>query len=427
MKYQQFVFESYEFDKYSKTLVLHYGYDDKLHFTETFGFDFEFVEYDDNALDRACQLLFLTAGVSYYKMYLAPKINTNMLNLSAETASFLDTTYQKGLGEFFYTNGLDPQTNIRFPQTDIPEPAKAHTKSSGLLVGIGGGKDSLVSIDLLRKSGISFATWSLNHRAQLTPLIERIGSKHYYVERSLDPQLATASLGDAYNGHIPISAIFACVGTVVAILTGHRDVVVSNEHSANEPTLEYNGIAINHQYSKSQEFEELYQAQLVRTFGDSQRYYSLLRPLGELRIAELFSRDCFDKFYDVFSSCNHAFSLKSTNMFWDETCPKCCFVYLALFPFLGEERLHSVFQTNPLRQQELVTTYKQLLGITPNKPLECVGEIQESRTALRLCQKDLPELADIFTFEDPSDYNFRTIFSHSIPQDIWEAIKPLVR
>ena len=46
----------------------------------------------------------------------------------------------------------------------------------------------------------------------------------------------------ALNGHVPISAIISSVGVIVAILTGRRDVVVSNEQTANEPTLKYKGV-----------------------------------------------------------------------------------------------------------------------------------------------------------------------------------------
>ena len=75
--------------------------------------------------------------------------------------------------------------------------------------------------------------------------------------------------------------------------------VVSNESSADEPTLHYNRVAINHQYSKSSAHEKAYQAHLARIFGDSLRYYSFLRPLSEVHIAEIFAAEGFEKYNEL--------------------------------------------------------------------------------------------------------------------------------
>src|SRR5438874_758950 len=83
-----------------------------------------------------------------------------------------------------------------------------------------------------------------------------------------------------------ISAILACVGVIVAILSGYRDIVVSNESSASEPNLHYQGLPINHQYSKSLEFEKDFQDYLANQFNGGPRYYSFLRPFSEVRIGE---------------------------------------------------------------------------------------------------------------------------------------------
>jgi len=114
-KYKQFVFEYYRFDAIAKTLELHYGFDGSLHFTESYRFVFGFAEFDPAKIDRACQNLFFMAGVSYYKAYLAPKITINKGVLDKLSAAFFSKTYQRGLGEFFYSNRLDPRTPVEFP------------------------------------------------------------------------------------------------------------------------------------------------------------------------------------------------------------------------------------------------------------------------------------------------------------------------
>lgn len=423
MKYQQFIFDLYNFDPDTGELDLHYSLDRTLLFTEHYKFDFEFTKYSPVALDRALQILFLMAGISYYKTYIPPEIVVHSVQIDTKMAEFFSKTYQRGLGEFWYTNQLDPQTPVSFPTTTSKTLNTLSNSGEGILVGVGGGKDSLTTIELLRSQKAELSTWSLNHRPQLTPLIERIGLPHHWVEREWDQQLQQLASQGAYNGHIPISAIFACVGTIVAILSGKRDVVTSNENSANEPTLIYNGVPINHQYSKSLEFEQDFQNLVSHCFGDSIRYYSYLRPFSELKIAELFAGDTFDTYKDVFSSCNRAYIHTSDRMSWCGNCPKCAFTFLALTPFVPRQELETLFGgKNMLLDPSLETTYKQLLGIEGDKPLDCIGEIKESRAAMRLAQQQYPELKK-YVFDLPNDYDFRTPSPHRMPEDIFSKLR----
>jgi hypothetical protein len=426
MKYQQFIFDSYSFDPESGALELHYGLDDEMRFTEKYRFSFDFVDYDPEVLDRAIQLLFFVAGVSYFKKYLPPQIVVKQGAIDTETAKFLSQTYERGLGEFFYVNQLDPHTKIAFPATlQSKQPVKV--SGEGKLVGLGGGKDSLVTVELLRREDPNVATWSLNHRSQLEPLVERIGLNHYWVEREWDPQLAQLK-GVTYSGHVPISAIFASVGAVVCILAGKRDSVVSNEQSANEPTLSYQGVEINHQYSKSQDFERSFQAILAHNFGDSLRYYSFLRPFSEVRIGEIFARIGFEKYKDVFSSCNRAFVHSSEHMSWCGECPKCAFVYMVLAPFIDADELNALWHgKNLLLDPSLETIYMGLLGIEGDKPLDCVGEVKESRAAMRLAQEIYPELKEKYRFDIPDDYDFRKEGADEMPSDVRELFDKVTR
>lgn len=423
-KYQTFIFKAYSFDKTSKTLTLNYGFDEQLNFSEQYKFDFDFVDFNDEQLDRACRLLFLLAGISYYKAYLPPKISLGGLTISRSLSKFLSQTYQNGLGEFFYVNHLDPNTTIEFPaETDETEPNLSSTTPSGLLVGIGGGKDSLLSVEILRqKHDLKLATWSLNHRKQLQPLVQRIGLPHFWVDRQIDETLLEHNDSGAYNGHVPISAILAATGSVVAVLTGYQDIVISNESSASEPNLTYQGKAINHQYSKSLEFETAFQDILAKLFGWNVRYYSFLRPLSEVYIAELFAERYFDKYHDVFSSCNHAFVHSSDHIFWDGTCPKCAFIFLAFTPFVERTKLEALFSgKNLLQTPELEATYRQLLGIEGNKPLECVGEVKESRAAMDLAKQTYPEL-NKYEYQISPSYNYQQLAKHSMPLDMYNIL-----
>lgn len=422
-KFQRFIFKNYNFDTGSKLLTLTYSLDDQLYFTETYRFDFAYAYYQPAALERAIQALFFMAGVSYYKTYLPREIVVQHGELDTKTAAFFSKTWQRGLGELFYTNQLDVHTSVNFPFNAAGLTPVPSINAGGLLIGLGGGKDSLVSVELLRTQPKA-ATWSVGHVSQFEPLVERIGLPHFRVERQWDPQLLELNKQEGvFNGHIPISAILACVGAVVAVLSGQRDIVVSNEASANEPTLTYQGTAINHQYSKSLEFEEDFQEYLQYNFGDSIHYYSVLRPLSEVRIAELFAKDGFEKYKDVFSSCNRAFTHDSREMFWCGECPKCAFVFLALTPFVPREKLQALWHNkNLLLDPALEPTYRQLLGIEGDKPLECVGEIKESRVAMRLAQQIYPELGK-YSFELPAEYNYRALAPHRMPADIFALLQ----
>jgi len=420
-QYTSFVFDSYRFDSVTRQLELQYRLDKDVIFTETYLFDFEFAVYDQAQLDRALQNLFFMAGVSYYKACIPRNIEILSGELDDAGAAFFSKTYQRGLGEFYYVNQLDPRSVVPFTANTATITGQSALIEPGLLVGIGGGKDSLVSIELLR-SQPRVATWSLGHAAQLAPLVQEIGLPHYSVRRDWDPSLLKHNAGGALNGHVPISAIFACVGTVVSILAGYQDSVVSNENSANEPTLVYQGLAINHQYSKSLEFEQDYQSLLQHHFGKSLRYFSLLRPFSELRIAELFASHGFEKYNNVFSSCNRAFVHTSHAMSWCGECPKCAFVFLALTPFIDRPALEMIWNgKNLLLDKTLDPLYRKLLGIEGDKPLECVGEIKESRAAMRLAQQIYPDL-DYYRFDLPEDYDYRKLAPHSMPAELYQLL-----
>lgn len=417
--YKAFIFKSYNFDVTAKTLKLSYGFDDAYSFTEEYRFNFDLRPYDQQVLDRAIQSLFFMAGVSYYKAFPVEAIRIDQGKIDRKDADFFAKTYQRGLGEYYYINKMNPRTEVPFIANTTDQLAIHHNHGTGAVIGIGGGKDSLVSAELLR-SQPDIATWSLGHRSQLEPLIKRIGLPHFWVERTLDPQIIGLSAKGALGGHIPISAIFGCVGSIVAILSGHRDSIVSNENSSNEPTLQYDGVAINHQYSKSLEYEKDYQAYLARHFDDTVRYYSFLRPFSEVKIAELFAELGFEKYKDVFSSCNRAFVQGSNRISWCGQCSKCAFTFLALSPFIPHTELEKLWHKNLLLDPTLVTTYQNLLGISGDKPLDCVGEIKESRAAMQIAQKDYPGLS--YEFDIPADYSYKNLADHSKPPEMYAVL-----
>ncbi len=419
MNYKSFIFKNYLFNKALKTLELNYSLDNQLFFTEKYIFNFDFANYDEAILDQAFQDLFLMAGISYFKTCVPKNITIENVKLNENQAAFFSKIYQKGLGEFFYINKLDPNSKVNFPITNSVDTTFNLNLGDGFLIGIGGGKDSLVVSEALRNKADRVFSWSLNHRDKLEPLINRIDLSHFYVERVIDSRLLELNKEGALNGHVPISAIISFVGVIVAILSNTKDIVVGNEQTANEPNLVYNGVAINHQYSKSQEYEDDLINYLNLKYQSGIRYYSFLRPLSEMRIAEIFAKSYFNKYKDVFSSCNRAFHLDSSHLFWCGECPKCAFIFLILTPFVDKNELVKLWRgKNLLLTPELQSTYQALLGIQGDKPLDCVGEVKESRAAMRMAQEIYPELKELYQFDLPGDYDYKKVYPDSMPDDI---------
>ncbi|WP_347252692.1 UDP-N-acetyl-alpha-D-muramoyl-L-alanyl-L-glutamate epimerase [Dokdonella sp.] len=334
------------------------------------------------AFAAALDLLHFIAGVSYYKAGVPASIVVETRRPDATLAAFLDELYLHGLGEFAWQNGLDLDGRIRFP---IAESAAAPAPALGLprrtLVPIGGGKDSLVSIELLKAAGEPATTvWVGN-----SPLIEacaaRTGLPTLNIARSISPVLFDYNRLGAWNGHIPVTAINSAILVVAALLFGFDAIAFSNERSASSATLEAGGREVNHQWSKGWRFEDGFRALLHAQVARDLDYCSLLRPWSELAVAARFARET--RYDDVFSSCNRNFRILGPKPAdrWCGQCPKCHFVFLALAPFMPKPRLLAIFGRNLLDDEALAPGFDALVEYRDHKPFECVGEGQESRAA----------------------------------------------
>lgn len=431
MTYDTFIFEQYHFDADTGILDLFYSFDDDARFHESYTFDIGIDTPDRGSVDRACQLVFFVSGVSYYKAYLAPKIEVRSGEIDLELASFLSGVYENGLRECLWKNGLDVRREIPFPVTSQRlTTVESGAIRQGKLVALSGGKDSLTSIELLRRVDPGVKSWTVGHREQLEPLVESVGLPHTWVDRRWDRAILDHNAVGAYNGHIPISAILAAVGVLVGILSGTRDLVVSNESSASEASVTVDGVEVNHQYSKSIHFEKEFQRILLHMFGEEVRYYSILRPFCELRIAEMFAVVGLDKYFDRFGSCNKSFVHGSGRLSWCGTCPKCEFTFLALSPFVEKERLMALFGgRNLLELSDLDGGYQQLLGIEGTRPFDCVGGVMECRKAMREAASRYPEV-NRFLFDLDEQYDFRSEGPDCIPDDVrsgfFDAVRSMV-
>ncbi len=348
-------------------------------------------------LKKLLENLHLMLGISYYKFYCAPKISLPYA-LSKSEADFFSIVYKKGLGEFFYKNNLNPNIAPKFPKrvTRNPQPFNRYTKlpvigyplqvTNRPLVGIGGGKDSIVSAELLKGQGIAFSLLNIetNKSSDIVgQVMKKIGKKSLTVKRILDEKVHQQH---AYNGHIPVSAIYAFLGIFACALYGYDEFIVSNEHSSNFGNIRYKSLDINHQWSKSYEFEILFSQYLKNHITHNITYFSLLRSFYEIRIVKMFAR--YPKYFSHFSSCNKNFASTNTHQgLWCGQCAKCVFVFTLLSAFLSKKELVAMFGKNLYQDETLLPLFKDVLGFGSMKPFDCVGTFQEAQTALHMAQK----------------------------------------
>ena len=390
------------------------------------------------AVERALRLLHLVAGVSYYKAAVPGEIRIDSYTIDADTAALLEQVYLNGLGEFAYRNGLDLRGRIRFPFD--PALATAAAPALGLgeraLVAIGGGKDSLVSIEALRALGVEQAVTWIGNSQLIRTCAERTGLATLNIGRALAPALFEINRQGAYNGHIPVTAVNSAILVLAAVLTGAGQVVFSNERSASYGSLIPGAGEVNHQWSKGWAFERAFGEQVERAVAADLRYYSLLRPLSELAVARQFAKS--HHYDEHFSSCNRNFHIlgEKPAQRWCGLCPKCHFVFLALAPFMSKARLVRIFGRNLLDEDAQAAGFDALLEYQDHKPFECVGEGRESRAAMaalaaradwredalvaRFAREILPQL-------DPGELAIEPLLEiegeHRVPVALWERLR----
>lgn len=328
-------------------------------------------------VQRILEGLHLMLGISYYKAFCPPRITLSGYSLSPEQARFWNNVYTKGLGQFFFEHTIDYRNRIQFPSHNTRLTPIETTRTGRFLVPIGGGKDSLTTVALLKKHRQAFDLFTLGSHDVLHAQIAQLNTHHVHVSRTLDPQLFAWNAQGAFNGHIPISAIFSWVALLCAAVDGYQYIALSNEASANEGNVEYLGTEINHQWSKSLEYERLFQEYVRSYITPDITYFSLLRPYSEVLIARLFAQEC-ESFFSTFTSCNRNFAITTAaSQRWCGACPKCAFVFALLSPYIPQTTLVSIFNKNLFADTTLIPLYKELLGIKDFKPFECVGTPRE--------------------------------------------------
>ena len=357
-------------------------------FTERFRVDGAPPAWETPAARAAARLVFLVAGVSYYKTGAPRVVDLGDTGVTARERAFLYDLYRDGLGEFAYRNGLD-LSDVVVEGPEAPAAPAAVAASGRPLVPFGGGIDSIVVTEQVREAAPDAALFVVSHLGTRFAAIEEAaavtGLPVVRADREVDGQVLRSRENGFLNGHVPVTAIISAVAVLAAALDGRDAVVMSNELSASDATLVANGRAVNHQWSKSLAFESAFRGVL----GDALpglAYFSALRPFSELWVAQRFA--ALERYHFAFRSCNRAFHVDAAQRLdrWCGQCDKCCFVDLVLAPFVDAQRLRAIFNgAEPLANAGLEPRFRALLG-DPGlvKPFECVGAVHECRAAVLL-------------------------------------------
>lgn len=389
------------------------------------------------AVQQGLRLLHLIAGVSYFKAAVPPNIAIDSYSIDAETAALVESVYLHGLGEFAYRNGLNLHGKIHFPvAAQASDAAPAVGLREHALVAIGGGKDSLVSIEALRQAGVAQTVSWIGGSQLIRACAERTGLPVLNIGRVLAPELFELNRQGAWNGHIPVTAVNSAILVLAALLNGIDQVVFSNERSASYGSQIPGTGEVNHQWSKGWAFEQAFGDYVQRQGAADLRYYSLLRPLSELAVARQFAKT--DHYDAHFSSCNRNFHIMGERPVhrWCGVCPKCHFVFLALAPFMPKTRLVNIFGRNLLDDATQAGGYDALLEFQDHKPFECVGEGRESRAAMAVLasRAEWKEdalvkrfIRDIQPHLDSNDLQVEPLMAidgeHRIPPALWERVR----
>lgn len=367
-----------------------------------------------SVLEPTLQALLLMIGINYWSAFPTKNMRIEGFELTREQATFWDSLYLNGLGEFFYVMKIDFHDLIAFPYSDTliaPTPTRFPRPKRALLLN-GAGKDSILSAEMLKANDTPFDYFAFAPTPAHKRIEKLVGAKSINVTRRRDP-LIDAVL----QGPYPSVSTYTFIATLLAELIGYDSIVFSNERSADFGNLEYLGLAVNHQWCKSSEAEKMINDYTQRYITPDISSVSLLREFSELEIVRRFVK--YPKYLFDVTSCNSYFwlpriqqRLQRTN-YWCNSCPKCVFLFASFSAFLPKKTVVSMFGANLYNRRLLQRSFRRILGVEGHKPLDCVGEPEEMILAMHYASKggEYAGTLAMKQFEEyfPRDYDFASL------------------
>jgi len=390
-KYPKFIYKSYSLNLKPPKLSFEFFYSIPQDFSFVSKFEIQNLprkSFDREILEDLVFHLGLVEMLNYWKATFSKEIEIEARKLDQREIKFFKTLIFKGMGEYFFQNRIPlsfaKKIKIKY-QSGSEKAKKVKLFPKNAILPIGGGKDSIVLAELLKDAKMKLFGFTLNpQKNQLLTLNTLPLTKKIIIKREIDPGLLKLNQAGFLNGHVPFSALLAFLSLILAYIFEAKYIAFGFERSADDPNLKYQGVFINHQWSKSFEFERLFFV-FSRKFLLKDIYpFSFLRPLFEIQIGKLFA--LFPKYHHIFLSCNKPFKINPKVQTWCKTCPKCLFTFVILYPFLGKE-VFDIFGENLFEKKELLGLAKSFLDPRVPKPFECLGTKKEIHSAFFLAQK----------------------------------------
>jgi len=351
---------------------------------------------EDNALNNLIFNLGLIEMPSYWKATCSPKIEILAGSLNQKQINWWKKLMISGMGQFYYENKINwPDKNfLRIVTVDekIREPYVKSLKDR-YLVPFAGGRDSIVTLERLKKTGTDISLFTVNPIEKIQKTAEVSGiKKQIVVKRIVDKKLLEINKKGFLNGHTPFTGVLSFISVLCAVLFDYKNIAFSNEKSSDEGNIKYFGKTINHQWAKSSVFEKMFSNYAKEYLAKDINYFSYIRKYSELEISKILTE--YPQYFPVFSSCNAGMKIGvkgilSAKERWCGNCPKCLFVYLSLYPFLEEKDRLLIFGQDIFENKKLLPVMKNLIDKNNIKPFECVGTKSETKKAFLLAVKKL--------------------------------------
>ena len=423
-EYESFIFDKYFITKNEKGLSVEFLYKLGNYEFKPVMFiekkDITNTDINDKFLEKLIFNFGIINGINYYKLTCSKEYKINCGYLNEEQKEFYKKLFYNGLAELLYKNEIEVDyENFLHIVTTGKEILSTEIVDNfyGNLIPVGGGKDSIVTLEILKKekeqNNIFFYRRDIypedlaSNNTVLTAGYSKDDIRTFNI--TLDKLMLSLNKEGFYNGHVPLSSCLAFAALIMAYLNNKKYVVLSNEASANESNVA--GKNINHQYSKSFEFEKDFRTYTAKYITPYIEYFSLLRCWNEFQIVKEFLKE--PKYLNVFRSCN----IGAKKNMWCSDCPKCLYVTIMLYPFIGKKGIIDVFGIDMLDNIKYKDTLIGLISTQYDKPFECVGTKQEIDYALKLCvekYKELPILLKFYKenyYANDKDYDIETYFN----------------
>ncbi|HVV15386.1 MAG TPA: hypothetical protein VHD55_03245 [Candidatus Paceibacterota bacterium] len=427
LRASSFTFGSYTVDATSSTVSFRYRVEWKSGIHKTFTDRLILKDVPPEAwekvpkavLEPTLRALLLMLGINYWCVFPTRNIHIEGFALTREQASFWDSLYLNGLGEFFYSMQMDFRELIAFPydaSLAAPAPARLARPERALLLN-GAGKDSILSAEMLKAAGTPFDFFAFAPTPVHKRVAALVGANTISVTRRRDRLMNTIMAWSNVSNAYPSVSTFTFTATLLAELLGYSSIVFSNERSADFGNLTYLGLSVNHQWCKSSEAQKLINDYIQRFITPDISTRSLLRPFSELEIVRRFVQ--YPQYLSVATSCNAYFWLSRPEQllrrapYWCGRCPKCAFLFACYAAFLPKKEVVDMFGADLYARKRLLPLFRRILGIEGFKPLDCVGEPEEMILAMHYAQKSGEYKSEpamqMFEGRFPSDYDFDEI------------------